>query len=98
MEGIRQGQTLYVKTVRYYKGPVVIEGDVSHLQTTIAEDWVVADEQGQRVAAAWTLSDLEGNLLKYMKLHEDGTLTETSFLVDGFFSSLYIAVFSSPWY
>ena len=96
LEGIRQGRPLYVKTVRYYKGPVVLEGDLSHLQTTIAEDWVVADEQSQRVAAAWTLSDLEGNLLKYMKLHEDGTLTETPFLVEGFFHLAISPFFPVP--
>ena len=76
LEGIRQGRTLYQKEVRYY--------NQDHPQNTIAEHWIVADKQGQRVAVAWMLRDLEGNLLSYMKLHEDGTLTRTSSLAHEF--------------
>ena len=88
LEGIRQGRPLYQKEVRYQK---------HHPQNTIAEDWMVADEQGQKVAVASTIRDLEGNLLKYMKLHEDGTLTETAYLVEGHFSrSPFIPLGTDP--
>ena len=77
LEGIRQGRPLYDKTVRYQKDPVVFEEGRSHPQTTIVESWLVADEQGQRVAMAATVRDLEGNLLAYVELHDDGTVTFT---------------------
>ena len=77
LEGIRQGRPLYFKTVRYKKDPVVFESRGSHPQTTIVEAWMVADEQGQRVAMASTVRDLEGNLLGYVELHDDGTVTHT---------------------
>ena len=77
MEGIRQGRPLYDKTVRYQKDPVVFEEGRSHPQTTIVESWLVADEQGQRVAMVATLRNLEGDLLAYTELHDDGTVTYT---------------------
>ena len=77
LEGIRQGRPLYFKTVRYKKDPVVFGERGSHPQTTIVEAWMVADEQGQRVAMASTVRDLEGNLLGYVELHDDGTVTYT---------------------
>ncbi len=77
LEGIRQGRPLYDKTVRYRKDPVVFEGGRSHPQTTVVESWLVADEQGQRVAMTATVRDLEGNLLGYTELHDDGTVTHT---------------------
>ena len=77
LEGIREGRPLYFKTVRYKKEPVVFGEGGSHPQTTIVEEWMVADEQGQRVAMAATARDLEGNLLGYTELHDDGTVTYT---------------------
>ena len=77
LEGIRQGRPLYFKTERYKKDPVVFGEGGSHPQTTIVEEWMVADEQGQRVAMVSTLRDLEGNLLGYTELHDDGTVTYT---------------------
>ena len=69
MEGIRQGRPLYDKMLRYEKDPVL------HPQNTIHEGWLVADEQGQTVAKVVTVRDLEGNLLAYIELNDDGTLT-----------------------
>ncbi len=77
LDGIREGRPLYFKTERYKKDPVVFAGGGSHPQTTIVESWLVADEQGQRVAMVSTLRDLEGNLLGYTELHDDGTVTFT---------------------
>ena len=77
LDGIRQGRPLYNKTVRYQKDPVIFEEGRAHPQTTILESWLVADEQGQRVAMAATVRDLEGNLLAYTELHDDGTVTYT---------------------
>ena len=77
LEGIRQGRPLYDKTVRYQKDPVVFGEGGSHPQTTIVESWLVADEQGQRVAMVATLRNLEGDLLAYTELHDDGTVTYT---------------------
>ena len=82
LEGIREGRPLYFKTERYKKDPVVFGEGGSHPQTTIVEEWMVADEQGQRVAMVSTLRDLEGNLLGYTELHDDGTVTYTD-IVDG---------------
>ena len=82
LEGIRQGRPLYDKTVRYKKDPVVFEEGRSHPQTTIVESWLVADEQGQRVAMAATVRDLEGNLLGYTELHDDGTVTYTDLVAE----------------
>ena len=77
LDGIRQGRPLYQQTVRYRKDPVVLEGRGGHPQTTLVESWLVADEQGQRVAMISTVRDLEGNLLGYTELHDDGTVTHT---------------------
>ena len=77
LDGIRQGRPLYFKTVRYKKDPVVFGERGSYPQTTIVEEWMVADEQGQRVAMASTLRNLQGDLLGYVELHDDGTVTYT---------------------
>ena len=82
LEGIRQGRPLYFKIVRYKKDPVVFGERGSHPQTTIVEDWMVADEQGQRVAMASTLRNLQDDLLGYTELHDDGTVTYTDLVAE----------------
>lgn len=77
MEGIRQGRPLYYKIVRYQKDPVEFPEGGAHPQTTIVEEWLVADEQGQRTDIVATVRDTEGNLLGYTELHDDGTETYT---------------------
>ena len=82
LEGIRQGRPLYQKMVRYRKDPMVLEERGAHPQTTLVESWLVADEQGQRVAMVATVRDLEGNLLGYTELHDDGTVTYTDIVAE----------------
>ena len=82
LEGIREGRPLYFKTVRYKKDPVVFESRRSHPQTTIVEEWMVADEQGQRVAMVSTLRNLQDDLLGYVELHDDGTVTYTDLVAE----------------
>ena len=73
LEGIRQGRPLYFKTVKYKREPAR-DGDPN---TLVYEDWMVADQDGQRTDIVGTLRDTEGNLLGYTELHDDGTVTYT---------------------
>ena len=73
LEGIREGRPLYFKTVKYKREPAR-DGDPN---TLVYEDWMVADQNGQRTDIVGTLRDTEGNLLGYTELHDDGTVTYT---------------------
>ena len=78
LEGIRQGRPLYFKTVRYKREPAR-DGDPN---TLVYEDWMVADQNGQRTDIVGTLRDTEGNLLGYTELHDDGTVTYTDLVAE----------------
>ena len=73
LEGIRQGRPLYFKTTKYKREPAR-NGEPN---TLVYEDWMVADQNGQRTDIVGTLRDTEGNLLGYTELHDDGTKTYT---------------------
>ena len=73
LDGIREGQPLYFKTLIYKREPAR-DGDPN---TLVYEDWMVADQNGLRTDIVGTLRDTEGNLLGYTELHDDGTVTYT---------------------
>ena len=72
MDGILAGKVFYYKEERYRSEPAS-----GFPQTTIAETWLVADSNGDRVGSVGTLRDTTGNLLGYSELHDDGSASYT---------------------
>ena len=78
LEGMPPATAFVFQSREIQEGPRGSSNRVDHIpRPQKLSTWFLADEQGQRVAMASTVRDLEGTLLGYVELHDDGTVTHT---------------------